>query len=126
MFRCLLGFLALTSFSVYADPWGKDADLANRAPICISKPSSIKTPIIGPLGEALLHFYQTQITPIDGPRSHYLPSSSQYTREAMQKYGFFQGFLLGCDRLLRENDEEWIYPKTLDAQGCEIKWDPVP
>jgi len=54
------------------------------------------------------------ISPADGPRSHFYPSSSQYTKDAMDKYGFFAGFLMGCDRLMRENNEEWIYPRNAE------------
>jgi hypothetical protein len=65
------------------------------------------------------------ISPADGPRSHFIPSSSQYTLDAMRKYGFFNGFILGCDRLMRENKEEWVYRTTKDGAGKGIKFDPV-
>ena len=73
-----------------------------------------------------IRFHQEVISPADGPRSHFIPSSSQYTLESMRKYGFLQGFTMGCDRLMRENDDPWVYRKTRDSAGREMKWDPVP
>jgi putative component of membrane protein insertase Oxa1/YidC/SpoIIIJ protein YidD len=73
----------------------------------------------------LISFHQRVITQIDGPRSHFRPSSSQYTLDAIEKYGLFKGFIRGCDRLLRENEEAWIYPERLNEHGELYKWDPV-
>lgn len=101
-----------------ADPFGKDADLVN--PPCPPPSNAYRT-----LPEALIRFHQVVISPADGPRSHFIPSSSQYTLDAMRRYGFFTGFLLGCDRLQRENNDDWVYPKTRDPQGHLIKYDPV-
>lgn len=81
---------------------------------------------MGQVAEVLIGFHQSVITPIDGPRSHYLPSSSQYTLDAMRKYGFFIGFTMGCDRLMRENEDPWVYPKITDIHGYTVKYDPVP
>lgn len=121
-----LTLILFVPFCLHADPWGKDADLANRScqektqctPLCT-------TPFMGKIAECLIGFHQTVITPIDGPRSNYLPSSSQYTLDAMRKYGFFVGFTMGCDRLLRENDDPWVYPKINDIHGYPMKYDPV-
>lgn len=101
------------------EPWGKDADL-------IVQP---KTEIIsqGPLqkvAEVLIGFHQNVISDADGPRSHFKPSSSEYTRQAIHKYGFFYGFLLGCDRLMRENNDPWIYP-VVQGELNPLKYDPV-
>lgn len=112
--------------SLQADPWGKDADLAKRhvqAPCCQEK---CPTPFLGRFAEVMILFHQTIISPADGPRSHFIPSSSQYTLDAMRKYGFFQGFSMGCDRLMRENKDPWVYRVTLDGAGRAIKYDPVP
>jgi putative component of membrane protein insertase Oxa1/YidC/SpoIIIJ protein YidD len=74
----------------------------------------------------MIRFHQEIISPCDGPRSHYIPSSSQYTLEAMRRYGYFTGLAMGCDRLMRENKEEWVYRVTMDPAGAPIKYDPVP
>lgn len=122
----LSGFM-LCSMALTADPWGKDADLAHTKASCTAEtPNCCKTPLIGPLAEALIGFHQDIISPADGPRSHYLPSSSQYTLESMRRYGFVTGFFMGCDRLMRENDEIWVYKTHLLPSGKTIKVDPVP
>lgn len=114
--------LFFASFS-FADPWGKDADLIQPpASSCQIESSSL----LARWGVTAIRFHQEVISPADGPRSHYIPSSSQYTLEAMRKYGFFKGFTMGCDRLMRENNEEWVYRKTHDGAGRVMKWDPVP
>lgn len=123
---CLIAvFLLGVNLTIQCDPWGKDADLAFLQPSPCSASQKISTPILGELGEALINFHQDVISPCDGPRSHFIPSSSQYTLDAMRKYGFFKGFQMGCDRLMRENSEEWIYPTIQDASGNSMKWDPV-
>ena len=128
MFRgFFFSILTLISVALFADPWGKDADLVNFKcnPKEINSPK--KTPsFVTQLGIQAIKFHQDVISPADGPRSHYIPSSSQYTLEAMNKYGFFQGYIMGCDRLMRENDEDWVYRKTTDPHGCQMKLDPIP
>lgn len=117
----------LVPITIFADPWGKDADLASckKNDVTIAIPDQIETPIFGWFGETMIGFHQNIISPADGPRSHFLPSSSQYTLEAMRKYGFFKGFVLGCDRLMRENDDPWVYQK-IDTGNSYLKWNPIP
>jgi putative component of membrane protein insertase Oxa1/YidC/SpoIIIJ protein YidD len=115
----LLVFLPL---SLFADPWGKDAQLcqAPKEPI-----QRCQTAVFGPFAEMMIKFHQTVISPADGPRSHFYPSSSQYTLDAMRKYGFFKGFLLGCDRLMRENPDPWVYTYIQLDNEVHLKHDPV-
>jgi uncharacterized protein len=110
---------------LFADPWGKDADLAIMTATCSHKPKKCETPLLGSFAETMIAFHQQVISPCDGPRSHYIPSSSQYALEAMRTYGFFVGLTKGCDRLMRENKEEWVYRWTVDGAGKPIKYDPV-
>lgn len=114
--------------SLHADPWGKDADLCKRHKESTQSALDLNpcsTPLFGALAEALIDFHQEIISPCDGPRSHFLPSSSQYTLEAMRKYGFYRGFTMGCDRLMRENDDAWVYPTTIAPSGKKMKLNPV-
>lgn len=104
-----------------ATPWGTDSQLV--LPLPSSPPPSQN--LIQTFGRACIQFHQDVISPADGPRSHFIPSSSQYTKDAISKHGFLKGFLMGCDRLQRENKEPWVYRKTQDANGYEMKWDPV-
>ncbi|MDO4582391.1 MAG: membrane protein insertion efficiency factor YidD [Bacillota bacterium] len=50
---------------------------------------------------ALIRFYQLAISPWLAPRCRYLPTCSQYTLEAIQKYGALRGGWLGVKRICR-------------------------
>jgi hypothetical protein len=43
---------------------------------------------------------------------------------AIRQKGFITGFLMGCDRLLRENDDDWVY-RTIVVNDRLMKYDPV-
>jgi putative membrane protein insertion efficiency factor len=49
----------------------------------------------------LIRVYQTCISPLMGPHCRFTPTCSQYTLEAIQKYGAFKGTYLGIKRILR-------------------------
>lgn len=124
-------FLLLFSFChcVCAEvPWGADAELAYQ--FCEKEKAQENPKNASPLSlfSFLLHriirFHQVFLSPVDGPRSHFYPCSSQYMYNAIKKYGALKGYIIGCDRLLRENDEEWVYP-TIDRNGDVVKYDPV-
>jgi hypothetical protein len=113
-------FSCLILFAGFYEPWGKDAQLKAPGPAKVQEEPSIATQI----ADAVIRFHQEVISPVDGPRSHYRPCSSQYMRIAMRNYGFLKGFVMGCDRLLRENDEEWVY-RTIQIDGKIFKYDPA-
>ena len=121
---CVL-FSCFLSAAPTSAPWGKDADLACNAR-CSSASPRCTTPLFGTFAEVMIGFHQKVISPADGPRSHFIPSSSQYAMDAMRKYGFFKGYIMGCDRLMRENKDPWVYRTTKDAAGNLMKYDPVP
>lgn len=125
LYKLLTILITLQVFFVHANPWGKDADIAQSIVHHKLTNQSCETPLFGPFAETMISFHQEIISPADGPRSHFYPSSSQYTLDAMRKYGFFKGFIMGCDRLMRENPEEWVYPKINLGYGNEMKHDPV-
>lgn len=114
----IIGTLFLSTFLYGEDPWGKGCQLVCHPYERPEKHCSF-------LGEELIRFHKKVISPADGPRSHHKPNSSQYTIDAMRKYGFFQGYLMGCDRLMRENEDPWIYKTVKDEKGETFKWDPV-
>lgn len=117
--RFSLLFFPFILFASFDDPWGNDAGLKKRAKIIPQKESiGVK------IASQVIRFHQEVLSPVDGPRSHYRPSSSQYMHQAMHNYGFFKGFIMGCDRLLRENDEEWVYRKV-EYDGRILKYDPA-
>ena len=114
-----LTLLALVG-SPFQNPWGKDSDLLAPPPPAPPLELSLGTR----LAEAVIHFHQRVLTAVDGPRSHFRPTSSRYMQLAVQRYGFLKGFIMGCDRLLRENEEEWIYRRVETSQGW-FKYDPA-
>ncbi len=120
-------FLFLFPFSLfslpgYHEPWGKDADLLLvKEPVVPPPPSSL----ILALAKKVIWFHQHIISPVDGPRSHFKPSSSNYMLKAIEKHGFIKGYTMGCSRLLRENGDPWVYRTA--SFGNELwKIDPPP
>jgi putative membrane protein insertion efficiency factor len=49
----------------------------------------------------MVRFYQRRISPHTPPSCIYTPSCSEYTYQAIDKYGFLRGVALGVERLLR-------------------------
>ena len=47
----------------------------------------------------LIRVYQTQISPGLPPRCRFVPTCSEYAREAVEKYGAARGSLLAAKRL---------------------------
>ena len=50
---------------------------------------------------ALIRFYRYVISPLFGRRCRFFPSCSEYTAEAVEKYGAYKGAVLGLKRLSR-------------------------
>ena len=50
-----------------------------------------------------IRFYQREISPLSPPRCRYIPTCSQYTLEAVEKYGAIKGTFLATKRILRCN-----------------------
>lgn len=49
----------------------------------------------------MIRFYQKFISPLTPPACRYTPTCSQYTLEAIQKYGALKGCWLGMKRIAR-------------------------
>jgi putative component of membrane protein insertase Oxa1/YidC/SpoIIIJ protein YidD len=113
--------LALFSHPGYFEPWGNDFNLKHQVE---SEEAPPKPSIAAHIADAIIRFHQEVISPVDGPRSHFRPTSSRYMQLAVQRYGFLKGFIMGCDRLLRENNEEWVY-RTIEIDGQIYKYDPA-
>jgi hypothetical protein len=112
--------IILYAYPGYFEPWGQDSDL--KVPSAKELPP--KRSLAIRVADRVIRFHQEVISPVDGPRSHYRPTSSRYMQLAMYRYGFLKGFIMGCDRLLRENDEEWVY-RTIEIDGQVFKYDPA-
>jgi len=50
---------------------------------------------------ALIQFYQLAISPALPPTCRFVPSCSEYTYQAIAKYGFWKGTWMGLRRLSR-------------------------
>lgn len=50
---------------------------------------------------ALVRFYQYAISPLFGRRCRYFPTCSEYTVDAISKYGAIKGGWLGIKRIFR-------------------------
>lgn len=48
-----------------------------------------------------IRFFQKFISPYDGPKCGLRPTCSQYSQKAIGRYGFFKGWMMSSDRLLR-------------------------
>ena len=54
----------------------------------------------------LINFYKKYISPIfqyKGVHCKYYPTCSEYTKQAIEKYGFLKGSILGFIRILKCN-----------------------
>ena len=51
----------------------------------------------------LIRFYQTDISPHTRPKCKYYPTCSQYTYEAIERFGALKGGFMGLWRILRCN-----------------------
>jgi len=50
----------------------------------------------------LIEFYQKNISPLKGVSTcRFIPTCSEYAKQAYQKYGFFKGTYLAVRRILR-------------------------
>jgi hypothetical protein len=68
------------------------------------------------IGCAMVRVYQLCISPFIGGRAacRFVPTCSEYTRQAIQKYGLFRGVWMGAKRISR----------CRPGGGCG--YDPVP
>lgn len=51
----------------------------------------------------LIKLYKLIFSPLMGNQCRFHPTCSQYTKEAIEKYGFLKGWGLGIKRILRCN-----------------------
>ena len=50
-------------------------------------------------------FFSKFVSPVDGNRCFMYPTCAEYSREALEKHGFFAGILMTVDRLIHEGSE---------------------
>lgn len=123
LFKWLCGMAAIGALhgsAGYFEPWGKDSDLTLKT---IKLEEAYELSPLGWVAEKVILLHQNVLTKADGPRSHFRPTSARYMLLAIRRQGFFKGYIMGCDRLLRENSEPWVY-QTVQVGGKVYKWDP--
>lgn len=49
----------------------------------------------------LIRFYQRQISPLTGPSCRFVPTCSEYSRAAIEKYGAAKGTWLSIKRIAK-------------------------
>ncbi|MFZ4773059.1 MAG: membrane protein insertion efficiency factor YidD [Chlamydiia bacterium] len=115
-------FLIFLSLKGFFDPWGKDSGLAKvkNDPHVVQESEGYVAKSL----ENVILFHQNVLSPIDGPRSHFRPTSSRYALLSIRRFGPLIGILKGCDRLMRENNDPWVY-RTIVINDIEYKWDPT-
>ena len=59
--------------------------------------------MLSKIGLGLVRFYQSCISPFIGGRAacRFIPTCSEYTRQSIEKYGFFRGVCMGIKRVSR-------------------------
>ena len=124
-FLIIFTFLITNIFAAcgYLEPWGEDASLS----ITYKKEEKKKEKkghLLTKIADNIINFHQKVLSPIDGPRSNFRPTSSRYMQLAIKRYGFLKGAIMGFDRLLRENNEKWVYQKII-IDNIEYKFDPA-
>ena len=81
-------------------------------------PAEDALPQEGSLFLSPITFYQKVISPAAGHRCQMRPSCSAYSKEAFQTHGFFLGWIMTCDRLMRcGRDETGLSPGILTSEG---------
>lgn len=73
----------------------------------------------------LVTVYREHISPIDGNRCPSVPSCSSYSFQAIQKHGFFMGWMMTVDRLIHEGKEETNVSPVVYSDGQWKIFDPV-
>ena len=115
---CVTPLFSPLGASLYEEPWGRDKQFFESPKL----PTEADEGLLARTGIGMIRVHQKFVSPWDGPRSHFRPSSSQYTLLAMRRYGFFKGFMMGCSRLERENKDPWVY-RTVEMAGFTFKED---
>jgi len=52
---------------------------------------------------ALIRWYKRSISPLQPPSCRFIPTCSEYTYQAIERFGVLKGCLLGLGRILRCN-----------------------
>lgn len=73
----------------------------------------------------IIKFYQDHISAVDGDRCQMHPSCSVYANNAINKHGFFIGWMMACDRLVRCGRDEKKISATIVRDSQHYIFDTV-
>ena len=73
----------------------------------------------------VISFFQTYISPMDGPRCQLYPTCSGYGKEAFSRNGSIAGFIMTADRLMRDNSDAYLYYPLIKVGRHYYYYDPV-
>lgn len=68
-------------------------------------------------GNIFFDFYKKHISVADGNRCAMFPSCSRYAEQALEKHGFFMGWIMTCDRLTRCGRDEQKRVRSFQSRG---------
>ena len=74
---------------------------------------------------ATIELFKAHISPIDGDRCPMYPSCSEYSRESFGRHGFFMGWIMTCDRLVRCGRNERTTAPRIVVGGVPRYYDSV-
>lgn len=72
-----------------------------------------------------LNFYGKHISPVDGERCPMYPGCSAYAAQAVKKHGFFMGWIMACDRLIRCGRDETHISPAIIKNKARLTLDPL-
>lgn len=116
--------------------WPMRADSAMRSPAefaasrqysPVSKPFPASTSGQAIAADWLFQIWATTGTRADGQRCRFHPSCSSYMRQSVADRGLLTGYVMGCERLLRDHQMIPIdsYPIIRSSLGVLLFYDPV-
>ena len=98
--------LMIVCNTVFAGPIETASMKAPKSPLADNPPQRSADASGHSLQAAMLgsvRFFQTWISPVDGPRCNFSPTCSQFGYQAVERHGPVLGVMLTADRLLRCN-----------------------
>jgi putative membrane protein insertion efficiency factor len=110
----LLLLVICVSMAIAVPAWALDPDISEN------ESNQEKSFFLFPIS-----FYQKIISPAIGNRCRMRPSCSNYSKEAFQDHGFFLGWIMTCDRLMRCGRDEIDLSAKVWTPGGLLTLDPL-
>lgn len=92
---------------------------------CARSPLNKENGCDGAFAPASMRLFKDVVSRADGDRCPMFPSCSQYSRQAFARHGFFIGWMMTADRLLRCGRDERRHAPAVMANGARLIYDPL-